>query len=266
MVGSRNLVLAVLVVGAFGINTRSTATPAPTTPTANTKNGSYFGLSLSTFQQDAFYGIPFAQPPVGDLRLRYPVPLNQSWTSQRNATERGLSCPGTDGTSSQGFADGLIMGEDCLTLDVIRPAGVQAGDNLPIFLWIYGGGFKAGGSADPRYNASFIVRNSVEMNQPVMVVIPNYRTMSFGVMASSEILEAGVGNIALFDQRMAMQWVAENIQGFGGDPTRVTIGGESAGGSSVGYHLVGFEGQNDGLFSGAIMESASLIGAARKSL
>ena len=262
MVGSRILALAVLVVRALGDNTRAVST---STPTASTKNGTYFGLTLPTFHQDAFYGIPFAQPPLGDLRLRYPVPFNQSWTGQRNATLRGFSCPGFDAPALQGFADGLIMGEDCLTLDIVRPAGVQAGDDLPIFLWLYGGGFKAGGSADPRYNASFMVRNSVEMNTPIIVVIPNYRTMSFGVMASSEILEAGVGNIALFDQRMALQWVAENIQGFGGDPARVTIAGESAGGSSVGYHLVAFEGQNDGLFSGAIMESGSLIGAPRES-
>jgi carboxylesterase type B len=156
------------------------------------------------------------------------------------------------------------MGEDCLTLDIVRPANIKPGDNLPVFLWIYGGGFKAGGSADQRYNTSFMVRNSVEMNKPIIAVVPNYRTAAFGMLASKEVAEAGVGNIALFDQRLAMKWVSENIRAFGGDPDKVTIAGESAGGSSVGYHLVAFEGKNDGLFRSAIMESSSLLGASRK--
>jgi carboxylesterase type B len=159
------------------------------------------GLSLSTFGQDTFYGIPFAQPPLGNLRLRYPEPFNQSWIGQRNATMRGFSCPSFSAPELQGFADGLNMSEDCLTLDIIRPAGVQSGDDLPIFLWFYGGGFKVGGSADPRYNASFMVRNSVEMNKPTMVVIPNYRTMSFGVMGSREILEAGNTRMPIYTYR-----------------------------------------------------------------
>ncbi len=234
-------------------------------PSANTINGTYTGLNLDSFSQEAFYGIPFAESPLGDLRLRYPVSYNQSWTGTRNATVRSVSCPGFDAPLPQGFADGLTMGEDCLTLDVIRPANVKPGDNLPVFVWIYGGGFKAGGSADPRYNTSFMIRNSMEMNMPIITVMPNYRTMGFGLLASKEVAEAGLGNIALFDQRLALKWIHENIQAFGGDPTKVTIAGESAGGTSVGYQLVAFNGKSDGLFRSAIMESASLLGASRKS-
>ncbi|KAL7790344.1 alpha/beta-hydrolase [Trichoderma ceciliae] len=230
-------------------------------PSAHTINGTYTGLSLSSFNQDAFYGIPFATPPLGDLRFRRPLSFNQSWTGSRNATVRSDSCPGFDAPFAQGFADGLTMSEDCLTLDIVRPSGVQPGDDLPVFFWIYGGGFKAGGSADPRYNASFIVRNSMEMKKPIIVVVTNYRTSALGLIASMEVAQANVGNIALFDQRLAMRWVSENIRGFGGDPTKVTIAGESAGGSSVGYQLVAFGGNNEGLFRSAIMESTSLIGA-----
>ncbi|KAL7929150.1 alpha/beta-hydrolase [Trichoderma chlorosporum] len=230
-------------------------------PSAHTVNGTYTGLSLTTFNQDAFYGIPFATPPLADLRLRYPVPYNQSWSGTRNATVRSDSCPGFDKPFAQGFADGLTMGENCLTLDIVRPANVKPGDDLPVFFWIYGGGFKAGGSADPRYNTSFMVNNSVVMKKPIIAVVPNYRTSAFGLLASKEVAAAGVGNIALFDQRMAMKWVNENIRAFGGDPSKVTIAGESAGGSSVGYQLVAFEGKNDGLFRSAIMESSSLLGA-----
>lgn len=122
----------------------ASAVHRPSAPSAHTVNGTYTGLTLSTFNQEAFYGIPFATPPLGDLRLRYPVPYNQSWTGTRNATVRSDSCPGFDKPFAQGFADGLTMGEDCLTLDIVRPANVKPGDNLPVFFWIYGGGFKAG--------------------------------------------------------------------------------------------------------------------------
>ncbi|RFU73912.1 hypothetical protein TARUN_8293 [Trichoderma arundinaceum] len=108
---------------------------------------------------------------------------------------------------------------------------------------------------------SYIVQNSMDMNKPIMGAIINYRTMCFGFLASKEVLDANVGNLGLFDQRRGLKWIQENIKSFGGDPDKVTIAGESAGGSSTGYHLVGFKGNNDGLFRGAIMESASLLGA-----
>ena len=106
----------------------------------------------------------------------------------------------------------------------------------------------------------------MDMNKPIIGVVINYRTMGFGFLASQEVLAAGVGNLGLFDQRLGLKWIQENIAGFGGDPTKVTIGGESAGGSSTGYHLIGFKGNNEGLFRAAIMESASLLGAPSKFL
>jgi carboxylesterase type B len=101
----------------------------------------------------------------------------------------------------------------------------------------------------------------MEMNKPVIGVVVNYRTMGFGFLASKEVLAAGVANLGLFDQRLGLTWIQENIKGFGGDPTKVAIAGESAGGSSTGYHLVAFNGNNNGLFRAAILESASLLGA-----
>ncbi|RFU24779.1 hypothetical protein B7463_g11560, partial [Scytalidium lignicola] len=226
-------------------------------PIAIAKNGTYEGFHIPSFSQEAFYGIPFAAPPVGPLRLRHPVSYNQSWTGTRNATVRSTSCPGYDG-----FSDGLTLSEDCLTLDIVRPANTTADSKLPVFVWIYGGGFKGGGIQDPRYNTSFIVRNSMDINKPIIAVTINYRLMGFGFLGSREVLAAGVGNIGLFDQRLALRWVSENIQAFGGDPTKVTIAGESAGGSSVGYHMIAFDGKHDGLFRAVIVQSGSLVGAA----
>ncbi|KAL5095530.1 hypothetical protein Trisim1_000301 [Trichoderma cf. simile WF8] len=238
---------------------------AVSSPTVHTINGTYSGLNIPSFKQEAFYGIPYAQAPVGDLRLRKSLPYNQSWSGVRNATVRSDSCPGYNGFPltlvGGSLIDGLTLGEDCLTIDIVRPANVNPLDKLPVFVWFYGGGFIAGGSADPKYNMSYIVQNSVEMNKPIMGAIINYRTMCFGFLASKEVLDANVGNIGLFDQRRGLKWIQENIKGFGGDPEKVTIAGESAGGSSTGYHLIGFKGNNDGLFRGAIMESASLLGA-----
>lgn len=137
-------------------------------------------------------------------------------------------------------------------------------DNLPIFVWIYGGNFVAGSSADPRYNTSYIVNASVVIHKPIIAVSINYRLSGWGFLASKEVVDAGEANIGLFDQRLALKWIQENIRDFGGDPSRVTIAGESAGGFSVGYHLTGFDGDNDGLFRAAIMESGNSMGPAGK--
>lgn len=103
--------------------------------TAITKNGTYEGLEIPSFNQEAFHGISFAVSPVGPLRLRHPVSYNESWTGTRKATVQSASCPGYDG-----FSAGLTLSEDCLTLDIVRPASTTADSKLPVFVWIYGGG------------------------------------------------------------------------------------------------------------------------------
>jgi len=233
--------LAVSLLGGV-VSGAATTTSAPT---ADTVNGTYYGVNIPSFNQDAFFGIPYAQPPVGDLRLRRPQTYNQSWHGERNATLRSNSClgfqPGTPLTGG-GLSDGLTMGEDCLTMDIVRPANAKTTDELPSFVWIYGGGktlerlllncerhnlikriigFMAGGTADPKYNMSYIVQNSVAMGKPIIGIAINYRVMCFGFMASQEVLDAGVGNLGLFDQRKALKWIQENIKAFGGDPTKV---------------------------------------------
>lgn len=109
---------------------------------------------------------------------------------------------------------------------------------------------------------SYIVQESVAMGQPILGVSINYRVGGWGFLASREVLDDGSANIGLFDQRLALSWLRENIKSFGGDPERVTIWGESAGAFSVGYHLVGFDGQHGNLFRAAIMESGTMLGSA----
>lgn len=109
---------------------------------------------------------------------------------------------------------------------------------------------------------SYLVQESSAIGQPILEVSINYRVGGWGFLASKEVLESGSANIGLFDQRLALRWLRENIAAFGGDPDQITIWGESAGAFSVGYHLVGFDGQHSNMFRAAIMESGTMLGPA----
>ncbi|BGP42947.1 hypothetical protein JCM10449v2_006962 [Rhodotorula kratochvilovae] len=222
-------------------------------PAVNIKNGTVEGVNLPTFSQEAFLGIPFAQPPVGNLRLRRPRPLETGFESGKfDAKEYSPFCPGIGGDDW-----GYELSEDCLTINVLRPAGVAEDAKLPVGFWIYGGGFQMGGNADIRYNGSWVVQRSVEMEKPIIYVQVNYRVSSLGFLSSDELRKEGNVNLGLYDQRLALHWVQENIAAFGGDPQKVTIWGESAGAMSVGAQLLGYGLSSTPLFRGAILESGS---------
>ncbi|EEY56697.1 lipase, putative [Phytophthora infestans T30-4] len=225
----RSLLLPTTAVALF--NTPITASDAPT---AAVKNGSYFGVYQPAYDQDLFLGMPFAQPPVNSLRFRNPEPLNTTWTDIKNATEYSPECYG--------------YGSD---------HNISEGDNLPVGVWIYGGGLTQGGARDPRYNLSYIVEEAVAAGKPFIGVSFNYRLQAFGFMSGTAVHKAGVANLALKDQRLALHWVQENIAAFGGNASEVTIWGESAGARSIGYQLIAYDGRNDGLFRSAVMQSGA---------
>lgn len=106
-------------------------------PTVQVKNGTYYGLHQATYNQDLFLGMPFAQSPVGNLRFNLPRSLNTSWTNTRNATQYGYECYGY---GSDQWVLGNVVSEDCLTLNVVRPSGFGPGADLPVGVWIHGGG------------------------------------------------------------------------------------------------------------------------------
>ncbi|KAG9308835.1 carotenoid ester lipase precursor [Chiua virens] len=145
--------------------------------------------------------------------------------------------------------------EDCLTLNVVTPNTATPVSNLPVLVWIYGGGFEVGGTSI--YNASLIMEKAISLGVPFIYVSINYRLSAFGFLASQEVKDAGVGNLGLRDQRLALEWVQKYITAFGGDPTKVTIWGESAGATSVAIHMVANGGHPNGLFHAAIMQSGS---------
>ncbi|KAF7365669.1 Carboxylic ester hydrolase [Mycena venus] len=263
-------VLFVALVLQTRVAVGATLTARAAAPTVKLDAGTFVGTASSSNTQ-SFLGIPFAKPPVGDLRFRLPVPVD-AYNGTHTVTAFGPACPQQEVKLPilTGFpqevidyvvnsAFGIIWPsqEDCLTINVIKPASATATSKLPVVVWIFGGGFELGSPA--MYDGTTIVQRSIAMGEPVIYVSLNYRVSAFGFLASKEVRAAGVGNLGLQDQRQAFRWVQKYIGAFGGDPTKVTIWGESAGAISSALHMVANNGDNEGLFRAAFMESGSPI-------
>ncbi|KAF1935223.1 alpha/beta-hydrolase [Clathrospora elynae] len=226
-------------------------------PVVHSNAGTFQGRYLPGFDQDLFLGVKYAPKPVRFTPAK--LNLDTPGTSV-NATQYGLDCKGYGSDTNLLVAGNWTkIGEDCLHLNIVKPRTIEK--NLPVLLWIYGGGWQQGATSDPRYNMSYIVQQSVLNNKPVIGISINYRMAAFGFIYSKEIKDTGNQNLGLRDQRLALQWVNRHIASFGGDPTKVTIWGESAGAYSVGDHINAFDGNNDGLFRAAILESGGAVGA-----
>jgi para-nitrobenzyl esterase len=171
----------------------------------------------------AFKGVPYAAPPVGDLRFRPPQKA-VAWSGVRKADQFGKICP------QSGPKDN--MSEDCLFANVWTGAA-SGTERRPVFVWIYGGGFTGGSGSNPQFDGEALARKGL------VVVTFNYRVGALGFLATPELSEEtghhASGNFGLLDDIALLQWVKTNIAAFGGDPDRVTIGGQSAGAGSVGF-------------------------------
>lgn len=202
----------------------------------------------------SFKGIPFAAPPVGDLRWKEPQPV-KAWSGVLKADHFGPRAMQTPIFGDMNFrSDGVS--EDCLYLNIWAPA--KKGKNLlPVLVYFYGGGFVAGDGSEPRYDGESMARKGI------VALTVNYRLGLFGFFShpelSAESSYKSSGNYGLLDQAAALHWVQQNISAFGGDPKRVTIAGESAGSISVSALMVSPLSKN--LFAGAIGESGSILGA-----
>jgi para-nitrobenzyl esterase len=204
---------------------------------------------------DAFLGIPFAAAPVGDARFAPPGPA-PAWTGVRDATAYGPEAPQSDNMLGSFMGEsGLEQSEDCLSLNIWRPAG--GADGLPVMVFIHGGGFIIGAAGHPCYDGSALARRGV------VAVTIQYRLGVLGLLWHPCLDGDGpAGNWAMQDQTAALRWVHENIAAFGGDPDNVTIFGESAGGMSVGVHCISPASRP--YFRRAIVQSAGIMPVTRE--
>ncbi|KAI0028027.1 carotenoid ester lipase precursor [Vararia minispora EC-137] len=238
-------------------------------PTVFLDNATFVGTALSA-HSIGFLGIPYSKSPVGDLRFRTPEP-HTPYTGIVNATSFGPAC------IQQHPADlvwmtvkivgrvlpsgkGIQSSRTGLTLNVVVPAEVERG-GLPVVFWIHGGGFEVGSSS--QRPGDVIVDRSVDIGTPVVHVSINYREFAeelhivMGFPAGKETREAGIGNLGLRDQRLALRWVRKYIAAFGGDPAKVMIWGQSAGAMSVASQMVTNNGDTESLFRAAWMHSGA---------
>ncbi|GAB3017336.1 carboxylesterase family protein [Niabella terrae] len=200
-----------------------------------------------------FRGVPFARPPVGDLRWREPLPV-LPWTGVRKADHFGPRAMQLPLFSDMQFrSDG--MSEDCLYLNIWTPAP-DSSARLPVLVYFYGGGLMAGDGSEYRYDGEQMARNGL------LTITVNYRLTVFGFFSHPELSRESPhkasGNYGLLDQAMALRWVRDNITAFGGDPARITIAGESAGSFSVSAQMATPLSRD--LIAGAIGESGALLG------
>ena len=228
------------------------ATPVGAAPVVNTASGPVTGVLLE--EVAAFKGIPYATPPLGDLRWAGPQAVTP-WTEPLAADDFCSDCMQVTGPEDLQTA----LSEDCLGINVWRPYGeVMIDALLPVLVWIHGGGYVGGGSSIPWFDGSAFAR------QGMVFVSFNYRLGRFGFFAPSALIDntdAPYANYGYLDQIAALRWVQENITAFGGDPTRVTVMGESAGGASV-IHLMTSAYVEVGLFQQAVV----LSGGGREAL
>ncbi len=220
---------------------------------AKTENGIIEGIISPDGEVRTFKGIPFAAPPVGELRWKAPQPV-ESWSGVRQAVDFAPRPMQARIFDDMVFKD-AGPSEDCLYLNLWMPEKPKA-KKLPVMVWIYGGGFVAGATSEPRQDGGMLCKRDV------LVVTVGYRLGVFGFLALPELSkESGYnasGNYGLMDQIAALQWVKRNIATFGGDPDNVTIFGESAGSFSVSALMA--SPQARGLFHKAIGQSGAFLG------
>ena len=233
----QNAILLSFALGAALATLEETVAQNCTAERIETSSGSVCGISQSgQTEVRAYLGIPYGQSTAGANRWAPPAPVARK-TETINATDFGPICP-------QGKVGSVAMSEDCLSLNVWTPAPASDAA-LPVMVFIHGGAFVIGSSRNPLYDAGKLAAKG-----EVVVVTLNYRLGALGFLTGLEGLS---GNYGLLDQQLALKWVRDNIAGFGGDPGKVTLFGESAGAMSVGLHLVAPS--SDPFFRAAIMQS-----------
>ncbi|EMD36405.1 hypothetical protein CERSUDRAFT_95717 [Gelatoporia subvermispora B] len=267
-------IFAMLITG-LSLISLSTALTVPSTgsPSILLDEGVFIGKRIHN--TDAFLGISYAEPPVGNLRFRQPEEI-APYSGTYNASQFGNICPqegaglvvATNISYMIPFEETynavfpslqVAQSEDCecLNLDVYIPAGTKPGKNLPVLMWMPFGGFLDGGSST--VNGAVIVERSLQNREPVIIPSTSIHNSNaravFGFLPGQEAKDAGITNLGLRDQRQALRWIQRYIHQFGGNPAKVILWGANAGGISAGLQMLNNGGDTEGLFSAAWMQS-----------
>ncbi|KAK0212021.1 alpha/beta-hydrolase [Armillaria fumosa] len=235
-----NLIIGVLLA----------ASPARSSLDIQLPSGTFTGQNINGL--DRWLGIPFALPPVGNLRFKAPVPVRMNLSEvQHDATTFGNACPQPPGNL------GANISEDCLYVNIWRPErAADSKEGMPVLFWIHGGAYTSGAASMSRYDPTRILNRSIEIGKPILFVSTNYRLNTFGFLSSADVPPEDL-NAGLLDQRQALIFVHENIRAFGGDPSKVTIWGQSAGAGSVEAHFVFPTSESFPLFRAGIADSST---------
>ncbi|KAK5091825.1 hypothetical protein LTR70_006355 [Exophiala xenobiotica] len=244
------LVFVVVLLASFALS-------APTAIDSQ-NNVTYNGLTRNGL--DVFLGIRYAEDTSGENRFKPPRPHTPASGSIVNANSYGAACP----QPPNSFAPPLTLtnitrtSEDCLNLNIIRPNGTLPASKLPVLVFIHGGSFWTGSNQEITTSPDGLIIQSVEAGLPIVHVALNYRLGAFGFAQSSTLKNQRSENAGLRDQRLAIEWVRDNIAQFGGDPQKITIHGQSSGGLAIGMQTLAFGGDQPVPFQQGICESQAL--------
>ncbi|KAL0578989.1 hypothetical protein V5O48_003029 [Marasmius crinis-equi] len=213
------------------------------------KTGTFRGASANGTEQ--WLGIPYAVPPLGDLRFKAPIPLPPTNDGTvKDASHFGNACPQIPSASL-----GASVAEDCLFLNVWRPVNTTSSAKLPVLVWFHGGAYTSGAGSQPELIPTRILLRSAAINQPILFVSMNYRLNTFGFLSSSVVPKEDL-NAGLLDTMQGLKFLRQNIAGFGGDPEKITIWGQSAGAGVV-ESLFLFSPRGTRLFRAGIADSST---------
>ncbi|KAF5346958.1 hypothetical protein D9758_010114 [Tetrapyrgos nigripes] len=251
------LVSTFFIFLSFSLLPSAFASPIPNPIVFDIKhNITYLGITSSP-GVEKFLNIPYGLSTAGSRRFASPEPAYLPSGTIYNATVPGPVCPQTTVPGFPWFSN-LTEGdlsEDCLRLKVARPVGTKEEDELPVFVWVYGGGLFNGHINGRTNEPDALILESVANGLPVIFVAMNYRLNIFGFALSEALRETNDLNVGLKDQRLVLEWVKENIGSFGGSPDKVTIFGQSSGALSVTLQILAYGRTKGAPFHSAIMES-----------
>ncbi|PQE07710.1 Carboxylesterase type B protein [Rutstroemia sp. NJR-2017a BVV2] len=216
---------------------------------------SYHGVLSGTVEH--FHNVKFAEDTSGENRFAPPKPFTPPPSTVIDASFPGPACPQLKDAMPPFFSQIDEISEDCLNLHIARPANldISSSSNLPVIVWIHGGGVVKGSNSDPHFDPDKVIELSVADGKPIIYVAINYRLSIFGFARLPTLKDAKSLNVGMRDQRAALEWVRDNIQSFGGDPTRITAYGLSAGGTFISLQTMAYGGGKGVPFQQAWMMS-----------